>query len=72
MFLVEISVFIIKYAVSAVSKSAKDAKSNENSSTMHKDFFREEYQLNHLIGTLSKPYIAFIDGIVMGGVRLFP
>jgi hypothetical protein len=30
-------------------------------------FFREEYQLNHLIGTLRKPYIALINGITMGG-----
>jgi len=31
------------------------------------DFFTEEYALNHLIHTYSKPFIAFMDGIVMGG-----
>ncbi|XP_042875061.1 3-hydroxyisobutyryl-CoA hydrolase, mitochondrial-like isoform X2 [Penaeus japonicus] len=31
------------------------------------DFFREEYMLNCLIGTLHIPYIALIDGITMGG-----
>ncbi|GMS87511.1 hypothetical protein PENTCL1PPCAC_9686, partial [Pristionchus entomophagus] len=52
--------------VVAVTKSALDAKAG-GPSTMHKDFFREEYQLNHLIGTLSKPYVALIDGITLGG-----
>lgn len=31
------------------------------------DFFTEEYILNHLTHHLSKPYIAFMDGVVMGG-----
>lgn len=31
------------------------------------DFFTEEYRLNHLIHHYPKPYIAFLDGIVMGG-----
>ena len=30
-------------------------------------FFTEEYRLNHLIHTYPKPYIAFMDGVVMGG-----
>lgn len=32
-----------------------------------KNFFREEYTLNALIGNYKIPYIAFIDGITMGG-----
>lgn len=31
------------------------------------DFFTEEYELNHLIHHYPKPYIAFMDGVVMGG-----
>ena len=31
------------------------------------DFFNVEYTLNHLIQTYPKPYIAFMDGVVMGG-----
>ncbi len=31
------------------------------------DFFTEEYALNHLIHHYPKPYIAVMDGVVMGG-----
>ena len=31
------------------------------------DFFTEEYRLNHLIHLYPKPFIAFMDGVVMGG-----
>lgn len=31
------------------------------------DFFTEEYALNHLVFTYPKLYVAFMDGIVMGG-----
>jgi enoyl-CoA hydratase len=30
-------------------------------------FFREEYRLNRAVKVFPKPYIAFIDGVVMGG-----
>ena len=36
-------------------------------SALLEDFFTEEYALNHLIHFYPKPYIAVMDGIVMGG-----
>ncbi|MCO6386135.1 enoyl-CoA hydratase/isomerase family protein [Aliihoeflea sp. 40Bstr573] len=32
-----------------------------------RDFYREEYRLNTFIKTYPKPYVALVDGIVMGG-----
>ncbi|MFM5930130.1 MAG: enoyl-CoA hydratase/isomerase family protein [Novosphingobium sp.] len=32
-----------------------------------RQFFYEEYQLNHLLMTYAKPVVAFMDGITMGG-----
>ena len=37
------------------------------SDTALDDFFTEEYTLNHLIHSYPKPFIAFLDGVVMGG-----
>lgn len=31
------------------------------------DFFGTEYRLNHLIATMRTPYVAFMDGVTMGG-----
>lgn len=39
----------------------------QGSSALLEDFFTEEYALNHLIHHYPKPYIALMDGIVMGG-----
>jgi enoyl-CoA hydratase/carnithine racemase len=36
-------------------------------SALMEDFFTEEYALNHLIHYYPKPYIALMDGVVMGG-----
>lgn len=42
-------------------------KGPSGGSALLEDFFTEEYALNHLIHHYRKPYIAFMDGIVMGG-----
>ncbi len=39
----------------------------QNGAARIEDFFTEEYALNHLIHHYPKPYIAVMDGIVMGG-----
>ncbi len=39
----------------------------QQGSALLEDFFTEEYALNHLIHHYPKPYIAVMDGIVMGG-----
>jgi enoyl-CoA hydratase/carnithine racemase len=36
-------------------------------SALLEDFFTEEYALNHLVHFYPKPYIALMDGVVMGG-----
>jgi enoyl-CoA hydratase len=38
-----------------------------NTLDLPKQFFREEYRLNAQIAAYPKPYVAFMDGIVMGG-----
>lgn len=47
--------------VRAVTEAGKSGDS------LTQDFFREEYKLNYLIGSLKIPYIALIHGITMGG-----
>jgi enoyl-CoA hydratase/carnithine racemase len=39
----------------------------QGGSALLEDFFTEEYALNHLIHYYPKPYIAVMDGVVMGG-----
>ncbi len=39
----------------------------QQGSALLEDFFSEEYALNHLIYHYPKPYLALMDGVVMGG-----
>lgn len=45
----------------------KGSASATGGAALVEDFFTEEYALNHLIHTFPKPYIALMDGVVMGG-----
>ena len=49
-------------AVALATRAADPA-----AATLARAFFYEEYTLNHRIFTYPKPYIALVDGIVMGG-----
>ena len=42
-------------------------QSPKGDSALLEDFFTEEYALNHLIHFFPKPYIALLNGVVMGG-----
>lgn len=46
---------------------AQKNKEGSDGQQESKDYFALEYKLDHLISTYSKPYVAFIDGITMGG-----
>ena len=43
------------------------AESGAGDGVAARAFFHEEYRLNHLLFTLPKPSVAFMDGITMGG-----
>jgi len=39
----------------------------ERDRTFPAEFFRAEYRLNHRVSVFPKPYVAYLDGITMGG-----
>ncbi len=43
------------------------AESGAGDGAQARDFFHEEYRLNHYLFTYRKPSVAFMDGITMGG-----
>ncbi|XP_076242179.1 3-hydroxyisobutyryl-CoA hydrolase isoform X1 [Calliopsis andreniformis] len=48
-------------------KSIVVALRKNDDKTLGETFFRNEYVMNHLIGTYKIPYVALINGITMGG-----
>ncbi|PSS00752.1 putative mitochondrial 3-hydroxyisobutyryl-CoA hydrolase [Coniella lustricola] len=50
-----------------VAALAKDNQTGQNGQRRSDAYFALEYKLDHLIATLTKPYIAFMDGHTMGG-----
>jgi 3-hydroxyisobutyryl-CoA hydrolase len=50
--------------VAALAQWNKAGAEGQKRST---DYFALEYKLDHLIATYSKPFVAFMDGITMGG-----
>lgn len=68
----EVSVVIIDHAEGRGFCSGGDIAFLRNSAlndggVSGRQFFHDEYQLNHLIFTYPKPVVAFMDGITMGG-----
>ena len=53
--------------VRAVYRSIVDDLGGNGPSELSKTFFLEEYRLNHSIHAFSKPYVALLDGVTMGG-----
>ena len=45
----------------------KGSATHTGGAALVEDFFNEEYALNHLVHTYPKPYVALMDGVVMGG-----
>ncbi|KAH8599811.1 ClpP/crotonase-like domain-containing protein [Bisporella sp. PMI_857] len=50
-----------------VTALAKDNTLGEEGQQRSTDYFGLEYKLDHLIATYTKPFVAFLDGITMGG-----
>jgi len=64
-----VKVILVKGAGEKAFCSGGDVKSiaKAKGEPFQKDFIKEEYLLDHLVGSLKVPYITILDGITMGG-----
>ncbi|EDV21188.1 uncharacterized protein TRIADDRAFT_30551 [Trichoplax adhaerens] len=62
-----VQVIVMKGAGEKAFCAGGDVKSLVGNRPLSREFFPTEYRLNNLIGILKTPYVAFIDGITMGG-----
>lgn len=64
----QVKLIVIKSASDKAFCAGGDVKGIVNGGAEYgKQFFRHEYTLNNLVGSISVPYIALINGIIMGG-----
>eukprot|EP00090_Calanus_glacialis_P005666 TRINITY_DN14380_c0_g1_i1.p1 TRINITY_DN14380_c0_g1~~TRINITY_DN14380_c0_g1_i1.p1 ORF type:complete len:373 (-),score=98.30 TRINITY_DN14380_c0_g1_i1:444-1520(-) len=64
-----VKVIVVKGAGERAFCSGGDIKTiaKAKGEQFQKDFIKEEYLLDHLVGSLRVPYITILDGITMGG-----
>lgn len=62
------SMIIVKGVAGKAFSAGGDLRSLvESSSDVGRNIFRTEYEMNYIIANLETPYIAFIDGVTIGG-----
>ncbi|KAG6877739.1 hypothetical protein C0993_004556 [Termitomyces sp. T159_Od127] len=56
-----------KFCAGGDVKAVQKNISNPETRLQAIDFFKREFELDYLLATLTKPYVAILDGITMGG-----